>query len=89
MDKDRGVRMLHRWFGDDPFQVRNVNDTMVLALEEPFDMGARTVYGKRIQLGRVLSAMDGHRCRISDDRLGTFVVVEPADDSIPGTYQIQ
>lgn len=89
MDKETGVRLLYRWFGNHEFQVNNIDDPKIRTLAKYFDLGASTINGKRTQLGRVLSGMDGHYCPIGFNRVGTLVVVEPADDSASAAYQIQ
>ena len=77
-----------RWFGYEPFRIRDLTDDMVEELT-PLVMGAgETRIGKRTVIGKGFSKLDGRRFSIGDSRTAIFVASERANNSRVGVYQI-
>ncbi len=88
MDKDEGLRTLLRWFGYQPFRVRNITDDRLREIAELVGAFTLTSQGTRIQLGKRLTQMDGYQCATVPN-LGATLTVEHAEGSTAAVFQIQ
>lgn len=89
MDRDEGIRTLFGWFGNKQFRIRDIDDDRLLTLTDLMGLSSRFINGQRTQLGRILSEMNAHQFPVAPNRIGRLVVVEPADGSVPGIYQVE
>ena len=91
MDQDEGIRTLLRWFGYRPFRISEISDERVQEMARLVGADTLTPQGRRIQLGKRLTAMDGYKCSTAPN-LGATLTAErnPVDvDSSPEIYMIQ
>lgn len=88
MDKDEGIRTLLTWFGYRPFRVRDmIDDDRLWEIAELIGANTLTTQGRRIQLGKRLTQMNGYQCATAPN-LGATLTVEFAENSTPAVFQI-
>ena len=89
MDKDEAIRTLLGWFGYREFRVNGITDEDNLwEISELVGANTLTSQGRRIQLGKRLTEMDGYRCS-TEPHLGAMLTVERAEGSRPAVFQIK
>lgn len=84
----RAVSTLHGWFGDNPFEVRYLSDAQVERLAELTDNRVPTDMGRRSNIGRWLTGLDGHFI-LSGASHYSISVVRWADQTKSGIYRIR
>ena len=90
MDKDEGIRILLMWFGYQRFQVSGItDDDRLWEIAELVGANTMTSQGRRIQLGKRLTEMDGYRVATGSNVGTTLTVVEPADGSKAAIFQLK
>ena len=90
MDKDEAIRTLLRWFGYRTFRVRDItDDDRLREIAELVGAYTLTTQGTRTQLGKRFTQMDDYQCSAAPSLGATLTVIENAEDSTPGIYQIQ
>ena len=88
MDKDEGIRTLLRWFGYRRFRVRDIIDGRLWEIAELVEANTPTVQGRRIQLGKRLTQMNGYQCASGPNLGATLTVVEFAEGSTAAVFKI-
>ena len=90
MDMEEGIRTLASWFGSRQFTIADIlGDDRMWEIVELMGANTLTPHGRRSQLGKRLSAMDGRRCPVNDGRSLVFCVVSQAAGSKAAVYQIR
>ena len=89
MDKDEGIRTLLQWFGYRRFRIEEIPDERIPEIARLVGADTLTLHGKRIQLGKRLTAMNGYKCSTAPNLGATLTAIEVPEDSRPGVYQIQ
>lgn len=88
MDKAEGLRKLLSWFPDREFRVRDITDDRLWEIAELIGANTLTTQGRRIQLGKRLTEMEGFHCT-TETGLVAMLTVEKADGSTPAVFQIR
>ena len=83
-DFAKGFQYLEQLFGESNFRVRNMTDKMVSQLANQIGYP-----NDRSSIGRWLTSMDCNVYTTEDGRVVELNVVESADDSKPGIYQMR
>ena len=87
MELGQALETLHGWFGDEPFQVRQLDDSQVEQLVELTDNRGAANIGRRSNIGRWLSSLNGNLIVIGSSEY-SVTVVRWADHSRAGIYRI-
>ena len=90
MSDKEALEALAHWFGTRSFRVRDIAedrvDRIINLLGLPHNRSSLVL---RTYVGRWLSSNEGLEVTNQEGRRYRLVVLEPADDSKPGVYQIQ
>ena len=87
MNLGQAIEALHGWFGDDPFQIRQLDDSQVKQLVQLTDNRGATNIGRRSNIGRWLSSLSG-KLIVGESSEYSVTVVRWADQSKAGIYRI-
>lgn len=87
MNLGQAIEALHSWFGDDPFQIRQLDDSQVKQLVQLTDNRGATNIGRRSNIGRWLSSLSG-KLIVGESSEYSVTVVRWADQSKAGIYRI-
>ena len=91
MDKDEGIRTLWEWFEDRTFKIKDMSNEKVQKIARLVEANGPTPHGRRVQLGKCLTAMVGYKCSTAPNLGATLTAARnPVDvDPSPETYRIQ
>lgn len=87
MKSGLAIETLYSLFGDQPFEIRQLNEAQVEELAELIDDSATTDMGRRRNLGRWLTSLNGHHIFFRPGHYG-IAVLRWANRSVPGLYRI-
>lgn len=88
MELGQAIIALHSWFGDGPFQIWQLDDSQVEQLVELTANRGATNIGRRSNIGRWLSSLNGNLIVIGSIEY-SVTVVRRAERSQAGTYRIR
>ena len=88
MNETDTVDCILRWFGYKAFRIRDISNERIDELLADEWTERMTWIGKRSLVGKRLSGLNGSQFHIGPNHRVTFTVVQWANQSIPGIYQV-